>query len=85
MTEQWRTLIVSRSAKLKPQTRAYARGDCQVIVRAAKDYANDVREGLFPKSALSNQQISDLAGRRVIPSLNDPAFEELKDAGVPVR
>jgi hypothetical protein len=22
-TEQWRTLIVSRSAKLKPQTRAY--------------------------------------------------------------
>jgi len=28
----------------------------QVIVRAAKDYANDVREGLFPKSTLSNQQ-----------------------------
>jgi len=30
----------------------------QVIVRAAKDYANDVREGLFPKSTLSNQQTS---------------------------
>ena len=28
----------------------------QVIVHAAKDYANDVREGLFPKSTLSNQQ-----------------------------
>jgi len=47
-----------------------------VIVRAAKDYANDVREGLFPKSTLSNQQTSDLAGPRVIPSLNDRAFEE---------
>jgi 3-methyl-2-oxobutanoate hydroxymethyltransferase len=57
----------------------------QVIVRAAKDYANDVREGLFPKSTLSNQQTSDLAGRRVIPSLNDRAFEELKGARVPVR
>src|SRR4030095_2119213 len=39
----------------------------KVIVRAAKDYANDVREGLFPKSTLSNQQTSDLAGRCVIP------------------
>jgi len=57
----------------------------QVIVRAAKDYANDVREGLFPKSTLSNQQTSDLAGRRVIPSLNDRAFEELNCARVPVR
>ena len=57
----------------------------QVIVRAAKDYANDVREGLFPKSTLSNQQTRDLAGRRVIPSLNDRAFEELKGARVPVR
>jgi len=57
----------------------------QVIVRAAKDYANDVREGLFPKSTLSKQQTSDLAGRRVIPSLNDRAFEELEGARVPVR
>src|SRR5881227_4463254 len=57
----------------------------QVIVRAAKDYANDVREGLFPKSTLSNPQTGDLAGRRVIPSLNDRAFEELKGAPVPVR
>ena len=57
----------------------------QVIMRAAKDYANDVREGLFPKSTLSNQQTSDLAGRRVIPSPNDGAFEELKGARVPVR
>ena len=85
MTEQWRTLLVSRPAKLKPQTRAYARGDCQVIVRAAKDYANDVREGLFPKSTLSNQHTSDLAARRVILSPNDRAVEELKGARVPVR
>src|SRR5260221_5121054 len=45
----------------------------QVILRAAKDYANDVREGLFPKSTLSNQQTSNLAGRREIASLNDRA------------
>jgi 3-methyl-2-oxobutanoate hydroxymethyltransferase len=57
----------------------------QVIVRAAKDYANDVREGLFPKSTLSNPQTSDLAGRHVIPSPNDRAFEELQSARVPVR
>ena len=57
----------------------------QVIVRAAKDYANDVREGPFPKSTLSNQPTSDLAGRRMIPGLNDRAFEELKGARVPVR
>ena len=57
----------------------------QVIERAAKDYANDVREGLFPKSTLSNPGTSDLAGRRVIPSLNDRTFEELKGASVPVR
>ena len=82
MTEQWRTLIVSRSAKLKPQTRAYARGDCQVIVRA-KDYANDVREGLFPKT--TPKQTSDLAGRRVIPTPHNRTFEELNSAPVPVR
>jgi len=57
----------------------------QVIVRAAKDYANDVREGLFPKSTLSKQQTSDLAGRSEIPSLNDRALEELKGARAPVR
>ena len=56
----------------------------QVIVRAAKDYANDVREGLFPKSTRSNQQTSDVAGRRLIPSLNDRTFEELKGPRVPV-
>ena len=55
----------------------------RTIVRAAKDYANDVREGLFPKS--TPKQTSDLAGRRVIPSLNDRAFEELKGARLPVR
>jgi len=56
----------------------------QVIVRAAKDYANDVREGLFPRSKLINQQTSDLAGRRLIPSLDDRTFEELKGPRVPV-
>lgn len=56
-----------------------------MIVRAAKNYANDVREGLFPKSTLSNQQTGDVACRRVIPSPNDRAFEELKGAPVPVR
>jgi hypothetical protein len=55
----------------------------EVIVRAAKNYANDVREGLFPKS--TPKQTSDLAGRHVIPSLNDRTFEELKGQRVPVR
>ena len=32
----------------------------QVIVRAATDYANDVREGLFPKSTLSNNKAAIL-------------------------
>jgi hypothetical protein len=53
-----------------------------MIVRAAKDYANDVREGQFPKS--TPKQTSDLAGRRVIPSPNDRTFEELKGQRVPV-
>ena len=55
----------------------------QVIVRAAKDYANDVREGLFPKP--TPKQTSDSAGRRLIPNLNDRTFEELKGPRVPVR
>jgi 3-methyl-2-oxobutanoate hydroxymethyltransferase len=50
----------------------------QVIVRAAKDYANDVREGLFPKSTLSNPQTSDLAGRRVIPARMTRTFDKLR-------
>jgi hypothetical protein len=55
----------------------------EVIVRAAKDYASDVRDGQFPKS--TPKQTGDLAGRRVIPSPNDRAFEELKGAGVQVH
>jgi Ketopantoate hydroxymethyltransferase len=54
----------------------------QVILSAAKDLANDVREGLFPKS--TPKQTSDLAGRRLIPSLNDRTFEELKGPCMPV-
>ena len=44
----------------------------------------DVRERLFPKSTRSNQQTSDVAGRRLIPSPNDRTFEELKGPRVPV-
>ena len=66
-----------------PSAKQYAQLS-QVIVRAAKDYANDVREGLFPKSTRSNQQTSDVAGRRLIPSPNDRTFEELKGPRVPV-
>jgi len=41
--------------------------------------------GSIPKINLSNQQTSDLAGRGVIPSLNNRALEELKGVRGPGR
>jgi len=84
MARCWSATTFSDSSTLfaPPFAKQYAQLG-HVIVRAAKDYANDVREGVFPKP--TPKQTSDLAGRHVIPSLNDRAFEELNGARVPVR